>query len=511
MADNNTAIPQSLVDFIERNKINLDKMTDDQLRNGVKIANSAVKYNLNPAFPLTMAWQESAFKSDAKNPISTAYGPMQLIDATAKGLGVDSKDVDQNIDGGMRLIKELMANSRIGNDPNKVLAGYYSGPSSKFIETGDFNDLNDAEAKHFKAVLGYSGSNELPALSAVGEENKSENEAPGKVITGARLGEHVLSPEALSIIGGGLGAVVGTGVESARGVKQIADLIKNAVQNRGATPVESTRVEPTLTVEPATAGGGNTPEQNARILQGGEGETQGTTGRARQEGYNIETARRAAAKKLAEDAAALAKRVGITELEAREFLARQPGLTSTASGVIYPIEPIRETTGARTYGPPTLASQAAQSGELPIAGGSTYVVGGEKRVSPLPVAPAAAPAAASPWVAGKGALSQAVRKVAAPVARIGLGALSGAVGANQLYNAEKNREVNGLTFDNSLDYLSGAGGVIGMYPHPIPQGIALGLQAPATIRDTKRWVEQNPKKVQRLVDLGVFDAIPGQP
>ncbi len=519
MADNKIDIPQSLVDFIERNKINLDEVTDDQLRNGVKIANSAVKYKLNPDFPLTMAWQESAFKSDAKNPTTTAYGPMQLIAATAKGLKVDPKDVDQNIDGGMRLIKELMANSRIGNDPNKVLAGYYSGPSSKFIETGDFNDLNDAEAKHFKAVLGYAGGNELPALSAAEEEKKKdEDEDKGTVITGVAPGERVLTPKALSLLGGGLGLATGVGVESARGVKEIVDRIKSATKNRDA-PVELTRIEPTLTVEPATieptttTSGVNTPEQNARILQGGEGDTLGTKGRQRQEGYNAETARRAAAKKLAEDVAALAKRAGITELEAREFLARQPGLTSTASGVIYPIEPVRETTGARTYGPPTLASQAAQSGELPIAGESTYTVGGEKRVSPLPVAPTAAPAAAAapPWVAGRGALSQAAGKVVAPFARIGLGALSGAVGANQLYNAELDRKKKGLTFDNSLDYLSGAGGVIGMYPAGVTQALGFGMQAPAAIRDTKRWVEQNPKKVQRLIDLGVFDAIPGQP
>ena len=165
MPDASFSAPQTLVDFIDRNKIDLSEVSDDQLRNAAKIIKSANKYELNPDFPLTMSWQESQFKSNAKNPKSSAFGPMQLIDATATGLGVDSTDVDQNIDGGMRLIKELMANKRIGNDSNKVLAGYFSGPSSKFIDTGNFDDLNDDEAKHFSAVFKLAGKDELPSLA----------------------------------------------------------------------------------------------------------------------------------------------------------------------------------------------------------------------------------------------------------------------------------------------------------------------------------------------------------
>ncbi len=511
MADTQLAIPQSLIDFIDRNKIDLDKVTDDQLRNGVKIANSAVKYELNPDFPLSMAWQESEFKSDAKNKKSTAYGPMQLVDATAKGLGVDSKDVDQNIDGGMRLIKELMANKRIGNDPNKVLAGYHSGPSSKFIDTGDFNDLDDAEAKHLNAVLGYSGGDELPSLALGAQISDEQGDVAGVPITGPAPGEHVLSPTALSALGGGAGLAVGAGVTGARKTANIVRDIYGRAFPTGQTPTSSVGATLNQAVNNAT---GNTPEQIARILQGGEGDTAGTTGRARQEGYNVQTSQAAATKKAAEEAAQLAQRAGITELDAKQFLARQPGLTSSPAGIIYPREAPRPTTGARTYGPAPIAAQAAQSGSMPIAGSQPYTVGGG-RPSPMPSSPIpSAAATATPGSSMMGTLGRyagRAAEIAKPLAHVGVSGLSGALGANQIYNADMDRAKNGLTPSNAIDYLSGAGGVLGMYPSVPTQAAAAAMQVPAAVRDVKRWVEENPKQVRRLVDLGVFDQIPGQP
>lgn len=239
MAD--SQIPQSLVDFIDRNKINLDEVTPDQLRNGIKIVNAANKYQLNPDFPLSMAWQESKFQSNAKNPESTAFGPMQLIDATAKGLNVDSKDVDQNIDGGMRLIKELMANKRIGNDPNKVLAGYFSGPSSKFLDTGVIEDLTPSEAKHFNAVFQFVGQDELPSLTAAEEDVGRVPALPseGKPLIAEDSSEEDGTPNFFEIprpiaatAGAGLGAVAGTAAGVGKAKIDAAREIYGAAKNK---------------------------------------------------------------------------------------------------------------------------------------------------------------------------------------------------------------------------------------------------------------------------------------
>jgi hypothetical protein len=103
-----------------------------------------------------------------------------------------------------------------------------------------------------------------------------------------------------------------------------------------AAPVTGAPVATGPQVEP-------TAEQAARILQGGESDTKGTTGRARQTGYNIQTAQEAAIKTLMEN--------GMSELDARAQLAKMPGLTATSSGVIVPRSTAVPTAGPRPQGP----------------------------------------------------------------------------------------------------------------------------------------------------------------
>jgi hypothetical protein len=71
---------------------------------------------------------ESAFRSDAASPAG-AQGLMQLMPATAKGLGVtDIKDPWQNLAGGTRYLRQLL--DRFGGDATKVIAGYNAGPNA---------------------------------------------------------------------------------------------------------------------------------------------------------------------------------------------------------------------------------------------------------------------------------------------------------------------------------------------------------------------------------------------
>lgn len=71
---------------------------------------------------------ESAFRSDAGSPAG-AQGLMQLMPATAKGLGVtDIKDPWQNLAGGTKYLRELL--DRFDGDITKVIAGYNAGPNA---------------------------------------------------------------------------------------------------------------------------------------------------------------------------------------------------------------------------------------------------------------------------------------------------------------------------------------------------------------------------------------------
>jgi hypothetical protein len=74
---------------------------------------------------------ESGGKFDALGPKTrtgeSAYGPMQLMPGTAKGLGVDRTDWKDNIRGGISYINQL---SKRFNDPSLVAAAYNAGPGN---------------------------------------------------------------------------------------------------------------------------------------------------------------------------------------------------------------------------------------------------------------------------------------------------------------------------------------------------------------------------------------------
>lgn len=88
------------------------------------VIDAARKYNVPVELALALVQQESKFKTTARSH-KDAYGLMQLMEGTARELGVDRNDPAQNIDGGVRYLAQQL--KRFGSTP-LALAAYNAGP-----------------------------------------------------------------------------------------------------------------------------------------------------------------------------------------------------------------------------------------------------------------------------------------------------------------------------------------------------------------------------------------------
>jgi len=92
--------------------------------------NAARKFDLPESFVQSVMRAESGFHADALSPRG-AIGLMQLMPDTARGLGVDPKNPQQNSEGGAAYLRQLLA--LYENRPDQVLlalAAYNAGPGA---------------------------------------------------------------------------------------------------------------------------------------------------------------------------------------------------------------------------------------------------------------------------------------------------------------------------------------------------------------------------------------------
>ena len=116
------------------------------------ITKAAAKYSLPPGLIKAVIRAESNFDAQAVS-AAGAQGLMQLMPATAEELGVqDPFDIDQNIDGGSRYLKEML--DRFNGDVKLALAAYNAGPGT--VEKYD-GDVPYRETRNYvKRVMRFS-------------------------------------------------------------------------------------------------------------------------------------------------------------------------------------------------------------------------------------------------------------------------------------------------------------------------------------------------------------------
>jgi soluble lytic murein transglycosylase-like protein len=90
----------------------------------VLIRQAALRAGLPPAFVESVALVESGMHPDAVSP-KGAIGIMQLMPSTAKTLDADPHDIAQNIDGGARLLRDLLI--KYEGNVAKALSAYNAG------------------------------------------------------------------------------------------------------------------------------------------------------------------------------------------------------------------------------------------------------------------------------------------------------------------------------------------------------------------------------------------------
>jgi hypothetical protein len=357
-------------------------LDQEQIEYAMKVRKAAEDAGVNPTLALSIAYQESKFRPNVKRGADGEVGMMQILPATGAGLGYSMQDLmnpDKNIEAGVKYIKEAL--DVTGNDI-RLAPIYYNGGPATFNKFASGQDYDKRVDKYVDALAEYGTfkgfdksqlrdpvapqRNPLPPVEVKDPDAKKFEQEGQKELTRDEFGLYgglagagasavaagapVATNTAANVIGNILGQV-----EKAKAQASGASTVAPANATTGTPPAAPApagalpSAQPNLTppVAPgAPAGGLPTGDQSTRILQGTTGD-QGTTGRARMTGFNTETSQVATAKNEAEKIAQTLRQSGQVAQDAPEFFAKQPGLTSTPSGVLVPRSDLPQYAGPR--------------------------------------------------------------------------------------------------------------------------------------------------------------------
>jgi hypothetical protein len=92
------------------------------------IYKEALDQGVDPNLAMGVGRQESGLNEHVHDSSAGAIGPMQLMPGTARGLGVNPRDVNQNVHGGVEYLKQML--DRYNGNERLAAAAYNAGPGN---------------------------------------------------------------------------------------------------------------------------------------------------------------------------------------------------------------------------------------------------------------------------------------------------------------------------------------------------------------------------------------------
>lgn len=134
----------------------------------------AQQYGVRQEFAFAVAMQESRFSQNVRS-CAGAIGVMQLMPRTAAALGVDPYDLEDNIKGGVKYLREQLI--RFNGSETLAAAAYNAGPDRASLRAGNVPNIPETQTyvkqifgrwePQFKVIVGSS----LPGAIASANSN----------------------------------------------------------------------------------------------------------------------------------------------------------------------------------------------------------------------------------------------------------------------------------------------------------------------------------------------------
>lgn len=161
------------------------------------VAQAAERYGIPTELAFALVKQESGGRQSAVSP-KGALGIMQLMPGTARELGVDPSDPAQNIDGGMRYLRQQA--DRYGSW-DLALAAYNAGPGAvdKYNGIPPYKETQN----YVKSILGsdmLTGAGDDDLWGAVSEDTIREDLGAPKKDSDDKWGGMIRAMDAMKYV-----------------------------------------------------------------------------------------------------------------------------------------------------------------------------------------------------------------------------------------------------------------------------------------------------------------------